>query len=108
MCSISFSPIISDSDALYLIFTEALFLSSAIGEDRGLNGIQRKSLLKRCQIMSLTMTVMILLERLYMMKNISGNVSREGMFPLALPLKEMKNIIGTKIMLTRKKTKKIP
>lgn len=54
------------------------------------------------------MTVMILLERPYMMKNISGNVSRERMFPLALPLKEMKNIIGTKIMLTRKKTKKIP
>jgi len=37
-----------------------------------------------------------------MMMNISRNVGIEGRFPVALPLKEIKNIIGTKIMLKLK------
>lgn len=92
------------SDLSYLIFTNYFILISAIVEDRNPSGIQRTSSLKQYQIMRLTLTVMtILLEKLYMMKNISKSVSREGSFLVAL--KEMKNISGMKIMLKMKKKK---
>lgn len=63
-------------------FSEFLLVSSisfyskselylAIGEDKGLNGIQRRNLLKQFQIMMLTLTVMMISsEKLYMMRNI--------------------------------------
>jgi hypothetical protein len=61
------------------------------------SGIQGTSLLKKYQIMRQNLTVMmILLEKLYMMKNISRNASREGSILVAL--KEMKNINGMMIM----------
>ena len=95
----------------YLIFAVHLVFKSAIDEGRGLSVILRKSSSKQYQIMMQNLTAMMtLLGKPYMMKNISGNVSREGSFLVAQLPKEMKNIIGMKTMLKRrkKKTKKIP
>lgn len=79
------------------ILTNSLFLTTVVVEEGNLSGIQRMSLLKKYQIMRQSLKVMmILLERLYMMKNISRNVSRKGSILAAL--KEMKNISGMMII----------